>query len=114
MIASDFILSGYELLSLLTQSELKDVKYMCPHARAHTHTHTQRLFCVRFQTPDLTENTQKCDIFSVLLPTRAGHAAMKVLSKYDDIRFGSDSDHSGNSSLDKRKFYFVCCSLVRR
>ena len=110
MIANDCIQSGYELLSLLTQFELKDAKYMY----THTHTHTHRLFCVRFPTPGLTENTQRCDIYSIFLPTRTEHVAVEVLSKYDDILFGGDSDLSRNSLHARVKFYFVSCLLVRR
>jgi hypothetical protein len=83
-------------------------------ARARTHTHTHRLFCVRFPTLDLTENARRCAIYSILLPTRTGHAAIKVLSKFDDILFGGDSDLSGNYLLASVKFYFVSCLLVRR
>ena len=77
---------------------------VCARARAHTHTHTHRLSCVRFPTPGLTENTQRCDIYSIFLPTRTGHAAVKVLSKYDGILFGGYSDLSGNSLLARVKF----------
>ena len=54
-----------------------------------------------------TINIKNCDIYSILLPTRTGHAAIKVLSKCDDILFGGDSDLSGNSLLARVKFYFV-------
>jgi hypothetical protein len=83
----------------LTQSELKDAKYMCARAHAHTHTHTQTptLLC---PVPNSGPNRKhRCDIYCILLPTRTGHAAVKVLSKYDDILFGGDSDLSGNSLL---------------